>query len=155
MTLIRAVVLFFSVELLQAAWAQTCQVITADIAFGNYQLKKAGDVKDNANVAQVECDTKNTPYEVQLDPGLHSSGSYFPRRMEHLTRSNQHLEYNIYRDKNGTEVWGDGTSGTFVVQDLSQKAGKWNKHKGFGIAPGLQTCNPGDYHDLITVTVIY
>lgn len=133
------------------AWAQVCtDVTTQAVSFGDYD-GTAGAPLDGQGQVRVVCDV-DTPYEVQLGPGGNSGGTFSPRRMARVGGT-YFLEYNLYIDSARTQVWGDGTGATLVINDTSQ--GAQNVHQIFGRVFALQVVGVGAYNDAVVVSVIY
>lgn len=80
------------------------------------------------------------------------SGTYAPRRMN---SGGNLANYNIYRNAARTEVWGDGTAGTFTYVGIN--FGGTNNYSGsaYGTVPGAQDLAPGVYADTIQAILSY
>jgi spore coat protein U-like protein len=61
--------------------------------------------------------------------------------------------YTIYRNAARTEVWGDGTLGTFLVTGTG--TGIVEGAMGYGRVPPQFTPGSGTYTDTVILTVIY
>lgn len=82
-----------------------------------------------------------------------TSGGFQPRQMLNPSGGDL-LNYNLYRDASRTQVWGNGSQGTYVVIDVIGK----NRTKTFpiyGRTPGGQDVRTGNYADGLVVTVQY
>ena len=100
----------------QLAFAQdvTCTAGNTIINFGSYDVL-GGSVLDGTGSITVTCvssgggpASRTIAYAARLMP----LGS--PRTLAHLTGTDR-LNYNLYVDSARTQVWGDGTGGTFRV----------------------------------------
>jgi spore coat protein U-like protein len=146
---------FFAAVLLAAAWAaparaQVCTQVTAvAVAFGTYDERTPTPLNGTGQV-RVQCDT-GTPYQVSLDPGAHA-GADFSRAMSDAGGLYR-LEYNLFIDSSRTQIWGDGTGTTQVVNGTAQ--GAQEILQVYGRVPALQPVGVGAYTDTVTVTVDY
>jgi spore coat protein U-like protein len=135
-----------------------CSVTTPGVAFGNYDASLPGptDISGNLTVTctRVVLDPWNVGYTLSLSRG--SSGSYAPRQM---ISGPSRLNYNLYRDAGRSQVWGDGTASTGVVNatmrfNLFQFSSSAS-HSAYGRIPTGQGANPGNYADNIVVTITF
>lgn len=134
-----------------AAQVFSCAQVTAvAVAFGPYDERVANPL-DGTGQVRVQCDT-GTPYQVFLDPGSHSGGSFAPRVMGDAGGLYK-LQYNLYLDSAHTIVWGDGTG---LTQTLTGVAlGAQDILQVYGRVFALQPVGVGAYADTVTVTVEY
>lgn len=126
-----------------------CSVNNPSLVFGSFNPLSDNTV-DSTGTITVDCDA-STSYTIALSPG--SSGTYNPRRM---SSSGNTLEYNLYTDAGYSQIWGDGTGGSFTVDGGSALLGSRN-HTVYGRIP-LSTqlgASVGSYTDSITVTITY
>ena len=93
----------------RAAANCTFQSVT-NVNFGNYDVFGGGNV-DSTGSIQIRCTGNPNPWVLTLDRGANSA-TYFPRNM---INAGTLLNYNLYLDSGRTQVWGDGTGGTFTV----------------------------------------
>ena len=136
----------------------SCTVTATGPAFGIYN-PLAGAALDSNGSLLVTCTllsggtTSVTP-TVRLSTG--SSGSYSPRTM---IAGSQALNYNIYFSTAYTQVWGDGTGGSFYgTATLTLTAGNPTQQATgvlYGQIPAGQDVGAGSYLDTIVVTVTY
>ena len=129
-----------------ATVTNVCTVSATDLAFGNYA--SSGRAVDSTNTVNVVCNS-GTPYTITLSTG-NNTPTYTPRFME---AGGQHLSYNIYTDAARTQIWGDGTGGTFRQRGTGN--GVNQQFIGYGRIPLSQSLPAGNYADLITTTVTY
>jgi spore coat protein U-like protein len=141
-----------------AATTVSCTAATTGIAFGLYNPLATG-ANTSSGSLQVTCTGRGTgsasvTVNVTLSTGL--SNSYATRKMFSGANS---LNYNIYWSTAYNQVIGDGSGGSFAgsTQPFTVAAGGTNFATGtfFGMAPALQDVAPGNYADVITVTVTY
>jgi spore coat protein U-like protein len=67
-----------------------------------------------------------------------------------------HLSYQLHSDSAHSQIWGDGTGGTSVVNgSYFIVLGGTSNFTVDGVIPALQVASPGAYTDSITVTVTY
>ena len=137
------------------ARAQTCTASATALAFGNYQPLAATTASSTASIT-VTCQAVVSllvAYVVQINVG---SGPSFANRT--LFSGSNALKYQVYRDSLNTQVWGDGTAGTFVNVGgylLSVLVPVTTVYIAYGLIPASQNVGIGNYADTLTVTVIY
>lgn len=142
----------------QALAAVSCSVSATGPAFGIYSPLSSSAAVANGTLT-VSCTLSGAlsatvaPY-VYLSSG--GSGSYAPRRMYSGTNS---LGYNLYWSTAYSQIWGDGTGGTYpgsasislsLLQPTNSASGTM-----YGQIPAGQDVAPGTYTDSIVVTVNY
>jgi spore coat protein U-like protein len=141
------------------AWgALDCTVTTPGVAFGNYDATLPGptDITGNLTVTCTRAilDPWTVSYSLTLSRG--SSGSYSPRQM---ASGPSRLDYNLYRDAARSQVWGDGTASTAVVNATMNfnffQFSKSATHTTYGRVPAGQGSNAGSYTDNIVVTITF
>jgi spore coat protein U-like protein len=140
--------------------AYDCSVSVVGVNFGVYDPVVA-QPDDSAGRVEMTCNNigggvDNVAYNIALSPGL--AGSFSPRR---LVFGPARLDYNLFRNAGRTEVWGNGTSGSFPVSG-SMRVGpgqgnrtRTNTHDIFGRVPAQQDAAVGTYSDTIVVTVTF
>jgi spore coat protein U domain-containing protein, fimbrial subunit CupE1/2/3/6 len=132
------------------AAAQVCTQVTAvAVAFGAYDERAASHLNGTGQV-RVQCDT-GVAYQVSLDPGGHA-GSDFARAMGDAGGIYR-LQYNLYIDSTRTQIWGDGTGTTQVVNGVAQ--GAQDILQVYGRIFALQPVGVGAYTDSVLVSVDY
>ena len=135
------------------AGAATCSVTAVSLAFGNYNTFQGAHTDTTGNVA-VTCSGKAgevVAYSVALSAGR---GVFSVRRMN--TAAGFLLNYNIYTNAARTLVWGDGSSGTLVVNDAYTLAAPTTtrNYPVYGRAFSSQKAAAvGAYTDAIVVTL--
>jgi spore coat protein U-like protein len=140
-----------------AAVTFTCTVSASSIVFGNYNpLSTSGDAAVGSwtvTCNAIGSGTATVSGTLSLSTGL--SGRYSARTMKSGTNS---LQYNIYLTPSYTQIFGDGTAGTFAPSDSGTvTAGQVYQVAGnmYGFMPPLQDVPAGSYLDSIVVTVAY
>ncbi len=104
------------------AWADTCFVGTSPINFGVYDTLATSPL-DTTGQLDIDCRPPHWAAHshpviykrISLDAGLHSSGSFFPRQQLSATDGTT-MAYNLYLDAARTQVWGDGSGSTYVLE---------------------------------------
>jgi spore coat protein U-like protein len=96
----------------------------------------------------------NVPLRIDLSAG--SSGSFATRQL----RSGSYLlNYNLYPSAAFTQIWGDGTGGTFFGSgSVLLNPGQPSRTLGatlYGRIAAGQDPGPGNYADTIIITVTY
>ena len=141
-----------------AATTVSCTAATTGIAFGLYN-PLATAPNPSTGTLKVTCTGRgtgsaNVTVNVTLSTGL--SNSYAARKMFSGANS---LNYNIYWSTTYNQIIGDGSGGSFAgsTQPFNVPAGGTNFATGtfFGLAPAAQDVAPGNYADVIAVTVSY
>jgi spore coat protein U-like protein len=133
--------------------ANTCSIgLDAPINFGIYDplSKTPNQVTTHLKVI---CQDGSNSFSISLTPG--NSQNYANRKM---ISSLSELSYNLFLDPAATQVWGDGSNGTkqlsgLVTCNFGNLCSKSIPIYG-QIAP-LQFVAPGEYSDIITITVNY
>ena len=139
----------------QAVHAQSCTVSSSNLAFGVYNPQLALPNQSVATVT-VTCSAVISilvGYTVSISTG--GSGSYAARRM---TTGASNMNYQIYSDLLRTKVWGDGTGGSFAVNDgylINVLVPIVKLYPAYGQIPALQNAKPGSYGDSTVVTITY
>lgn len=150
----KKVMLLAAVLLLNMLWPSTasaaCSVNNASLAFGSFS-PLTGNTVDSTATITVTCALQLSSYTIALSPG--GSGTYNPRRM---TSGGNTLEYNLYTSAGYSQIWGDGTGGSVIVDGGSTLLGSRN-HTIYGRIPlsTQRSAMIGSYSDSITVTVTY
>jgi spore coat protein U-like protein len=127
------------------ARAQTCTVRGATgVAFGAYDPVVANAAVPRDATGQIQYRCRRVAPLVSLSRG--SSGTYQPRQLRQGARA---IGYNLYRDAARTQIWGDGTGGTFTV--LGQRGNRTLVIYG-RIFPG-QPAAAGSYADTVVATL--
>ena len=136
----------------------SCTTTATGPVFGIYNPLAGGALDSNGSLA-VTCTllsggtTSVTPL-VRLSTG--ASGSYSPRKMFSGLSA---LNYNIYFSTSYSQVWGDGTGGSFYgTATLTLTGGNPTQQATgvlYGQIPAGQDVAAGAYLDTIVVTVTY
>lgn len=141
---IAILILAFAGEVL----ALGCSVSATPVSFGGYDSGTPSPLEATGGM-DITCDA-SAPFTLRLDPGQNSGGGFNPRRLKSITSADT-LSYNLYRDSARVEVWGDGTSSTFVKQGVG--TGAQENFIIYGRIPGGQIIPGGLYTDAVNVTV--
>ncbi len=105
---------------------------------------------DSTNTVTVTCNS-GLPWSVSLNAGTGSGGTMVSRKMTGPASAT--INYTIYSDSGRTQIWGDGTGGTFTVSGTG--TGSAQNQTGFGRVPPQTTPAAGTYNDTITATVTF
>ncbi len=125
-----------------------CLVSATTLNFGSTGVLGAN--VDATNTISIQC-TNGTPWTASLNAGTGSGATVNLRRM--TGPGGATVAYTIYRNASRTEVWGDGTSGTFTIAGTG--SGSAQLQTGYGRVPPQTTPAPGTYTDTIVVTVTF
>lgn len=149
------------------AGAADCSITAVGVAFGVYDPLAVTAVDATATVS-VRCvwtsgsgtGAQRVSPVISLSAGL-PPGTLTQRRLR--TATGDLLNYNLFRDTARTQIWGDGSSGTFTAPTSPAALvlpSSGNPRTGtrtiYGRMPAGQTnAAPGSYADTITVTVTF
>lgn len=126
-----------------------CAISLDPVAFGALNLPGEDGV-DAAGSLSVNC-TKGTRWSASADRGTGQGASLVSRR---LSSDNGQITYGLYLDSGRSRIWGDGSGATATFGDVGSGASQAFPIYG-RIAPGQGDAVPGDYSDLVVVTVTY
>jgi len=122
-----------------------CTVAASDLDFGSQGVLAAN--VDQASTLSVTC-SNNAPYQVGLDGG-NTAGSTIANRL--LTNAGAAtVQYQIYRDSNRTQVWGN-TPGTDTLDGTGSGAAQTLTM--YGRVPPQATPAAGTYTSTVTATI--
>ncbi|MGJ0516041.1 MAG: Csu type fimbrial protein [Methylomicrobium sp.] len=147
--MLSAILLLSNIFFLAKAYALFCSVNSSGLSFGSFS-PLTDNTADSTGTINVSCDALES-YTIALSPG--GSGTYSPRLM---ANGGNYLQYNLYRDAGHSQIWGNGTGGSYTVSDSILLLGSKN-YTVYGRIP-LSTqrgAMVGNYSDSISVTVTY
>lgn len=121
----------------------------ADLDFGAPGLLTAERIA-TTNLS-VTC-TNTTPYQVALGEGAHYDLTVTRRRM--AGGSSEFVAYDLCRDQGCTQLWGATTGAGGDVQARTGN-GAPQVVTVYGRVPAQDTPSPGNYTDVVSVTVTY
>lgn len=125
-------------------------VSATPMAFGSF----TGQTKRTMGTLSLTCaGVGTTGFSIALSQG--NSGSFASRRLQSGTAS---LSYNLYTTPACTQVWGDGTAGSAVIQgqfSLNGAPSQTLQQTIHGCLPAQPVPSPGLYTDTIVVTVSF
>jgi spore coat protein U-like protein len=141
----------------RAAVSFTCTVSATGINFGVYNpLSTMGDSAAGSwSVTCTATGTGSATVSGTLSMSTGSSGQYATRTMMSGTNA---LNYNIYVTPSYTQIFGNGTAGTYAPSESGTvTAGQVYQVAGsmYGYMPPSQDVAPGRYSDTIVITVAY
>jgi spore coat protein U-like protein len=131
-----------------AQGGNSCAISVTGVDFGTYDVFSVTPVRSTGGVT-FRCGGRvpTNPVRIGLSPGR--SSTFYPRV---LSRAGESLAYNLYRDAAGTQIWGDGTNGTFDVP-MTFQANQWIPLTIYAEIPPSQDVTAGAYTDAITATI--
>jgi spore coat protein U-like protein len=135
------------------AYADRCDVSTTPVSFGSYDVFASFPL-DTTGTISISCHTpehKTIPIEVSISSGL--SGSFNPRQMQRAAGADR-MNYYLFLNSSRTQIWGDGSSGTFTFKGNIYKDSPLNLPV-YGMVPARQNLRAGGYSDQLVVTVIW
>jgi len=129
--------------------AVNCRINTVAVAFGSYNVFSSSVLTSVGSVS-IRCvgiGVGTSPVSVSLNHG--NSGNFQSRKM---FMGSETLNYNLYLDPGGSQIWGDGTSGTQMFSATSSNNQTMNLPI-FGRMPAGQDVSVGIYSDTIIATI--
>jgi spore coat protein U-like protein len=127
-----------------------CWVTITSVNFGSYDIFSTTPT-DSTGAVSVYCNQENL-ITASIGPSA-TSGSFNPRQMR-LSTGTDLMDYNLYRDTSRTQIWGDGTGGTFMVSGAVARKGTAN-YTVYGRIPAGQDISAGLYMETLTVTLTW
>jgi spore coat protein U-like protein len=127
-----------------------CTLSASGVNFGVYNpAASSATYADGLVTLQCSANEAGKPFTIALTAG---GGSYSNRSMASGGLS---LAYQLYLDAAHSQIWGDGSGGSGLIQGTIPRQPRQTNYPVYGrIAPGL-TAAPGVYTDLIVVTLSY
>jgi spore coat protein U-like protein len=127
-----------------------CWVSTTSVNFGSYDVFSATPA-DSTGTVSVYCNQENF-VTASIGPSP-NSGGFNPRQMR-LATGTDLMNYNLYRDTTRTQIWGDGTGGSFLVSGTVTRRGT-EIYTVYGRIPPGQDISAGLYMETLTVTLTW
>ena len=127
-----------------------CWITITSVNFGSYDIFSSAPT-DSTGAVSIYCNQENI-ITVSIGPSI-TSGSFNPRQMR-LSAGNDLMDYNLYRDASRTQIWGDGTGGTFTASGNVARKGTAN-YTVYGRIPAGQDISAGLYMETLTVTLTW
>lgn len=121
-----------------------CTISVTPVKFSSYDPSTA-----NPSTGKIDyvC-TSVTAITIGLSKG--NASSYTPRQLKNGANS---LNYNLYLDAAGTQIWGDGIGG--ITNQYTNSNATTGTVDIFGKIPSGQNGSVGNYTDPITATINY
>ena len=142
------------------ALLQGCTVSATSVTFASAYDPSNINGLDGTGTITVACSVLALGlfenWDILLNPGINSSGSYTPRKLK--DGSTHKMTYNLYTTLGHSTIWGDGaTGGTAKVSDgrTLQIGNNSYPYTVYAHVDKLQDQPPGAYNDTITVTLNY
>jgi spore coat protein U domain-containing protein, fimbrial subunit CupE1/2/3/6 len=129
----------------------SCTVTATGVAFGTYTPLRPGALNANGTIS-IACTGINGRNTITIDLTPGASGSYATRT---LIAGAFTLRYNLYLDPAYSQIWGNGTGGSFRGTATIRRRTPNATLTVYGAAAALQDPAPGTYNDTITVSVNY
>ncbi len=139
------------------AGAASCTITSPTLNFGSYDPLLATN-DDSTAAVRVSCTRTILPSEVvnyTLTSSIGNGPSYATRRM---VSGVEILNYNVYRNAARTQIWGNGTGGSFTITgsfNLNNATPRNRNHTLYGRIPPLQNSAAGTYNDTLVVTLTF
>ncbi|HHD11302.1 MAG TPA: SCPU domain-containing protein [Deltaproteobacteria bacterium] len=147
----RVLISAFALVLLLAGTATAqCRVFSTGVDFGTYDVFDPVPT-DSVGLIVVWC-TQRANVTVAIGPSP-NSGGFNPRSMKHVSAAYL-LNYNLYTDRNRTQIWGDGTAGTSTVTTRVNRIFP-RLLRVYGRIPPAQDVLIGTYTETLVVTITW
>lgn len=130
-----------------ASYAEGCSINVPSFPFGNFDPNSPYP-SDTAGQVGISCPA-GTAFTVKLDAGRNSGGSFLPRKL--IGPAGRTIDYYLTVDAARTQIWGDGTGGTYPR--VGTASGNWDSIVCYGRIPARQNVPSGSYGDQVIVTV--
>lgn len=131
----------------------SCSVTVTTLSFGTYDAAAASP-RDSTGGVTLQCSSPSTissTFDITLSTG--GSGSYTTRQM---AKGADRLNYNVYADAARTQLWGNGSNGTFLMRATVSGTTFFTANAtAYGRIPTGQWNPAGTYSDTLVVTVTY
>jgi spore coat protein U-like protein len=126
-----------------------CLVNTTNLNFGNIGTSIGANV-DSAATVTVNCPSLQS-YNITIGVGVGAGATLASRKMTR-TSGTETLNFTVYRNAARTQLWGTAI-GTDTVSATGTGANQ--TFTAFGRIPTGQTALPGNYTDVLVVTIDY
>ena len=126
-----------------------CTVSASAVSFGTYDVFQTAP-SDSTGTITYRCGNTDKNIRITVSPG--SSNTFAPRT---LRWGNEVLTYNLFSDASRTQVWGDGTGGTWSYAMFNPPNNQDIVLTVYGRVPAAQDAAVGSYTDSVVVTVEY
>ena len=143
-----AVLLVATLQAGSPAHAAKCDFTAGNISFGTYDLLTSQPTLTSGTISVVCNPAVPTPVTISLSAG--QSGNFAARAMS--AGGSDRLYYNIFIDSSRSTVLGDGNGGSQRLFMNVDKNTPWIVPFYASVPPG-QDVTPGQYSDLLTLTV--
>ena len=127
----------------------TCSVSAAPLNFGASIPNPINSNVDAQSTITATC-SNGAGYTIALNAGSTPLGTVAMRRMEAGAST---VNYTMFTDAGRATVWGDGTSGTSLLNGSGSGAAQ--AIPVYGRIPAGQTPGTGNYSDMVTVTITF
>lgn len=118
-----------------------------NLDFGSHGLLSANVLQQST--VSVLC-TEGLDYDLALNAGMNGTGGDTTTRR--MINGANDVTYDLYRDSNRTEHWGDDPGGDTLGSTGTGAVQTWPV---YGLVPAQDTPPAGTYLDTVTVTVTY
>jgi spore coat protein U-like protein len=148
----------------QAHAAASCTLSTPGIVFGNYDPTSVNAISVTTSFT-FSCNFTGTGFTADLTLATGNSGSYTTRT---LLNGGQQLGYNIYVDTAHSEIFGNGTAGTYyfytcypgggytcAVGGPTAYSGAVLSAPVYGVLPAGEDVSAGIYTDTMVMTLTF
>lgn len=143
---VSVVTLLMAASLVEAA---NCTISAVGVNFGSYDVFSSTAVVSTGSTTFSCTGIGAGSLNVTVWLSTGTAGNFNPRK---LFRSTESLNYNLYLNAGGTQIWGDGTGGSTLLS-ASVLNNRPVTQTIFGQIPALQDVSVGSYNDTIIATI--
>ena len=126
-----------------------CTLSATSVTFGTYDVFQTSP-SDSTGTITFRCGTSDKDIRITISAG---SSSTFTLRT--LRQSSENLGYNLFSDAARTQVWGDGTGGTWTYFLHNPQNNREMVLTVYGRISAGQDAAVGTYADTVVVTLEY
>lgn len=128
-----------------------CAVSTTSVNFNDYEPLSGGNV-DSTGTITISC-TLDAWVTTAIGASIYSGG-FNPRKLQNAA-SGDLMNYNLYINASRTQIWGDGTQGTYTVGPTYVSQNGQAILTIYGRIPGAQDVGIGSYAEPLVVTITF
>jgi len=129
-----------------------CRLQVTSVAFGTYNVFMTSATASTGTIS-YRCGPLERNIRITVSAG--SSGTFELRTLRRTGQPAQTLGYNLYASPPPSQVWGDGSGGTWSFFIADPPNNQWIDLTVYASIPAEQDASVGSYTDTVVVTVEY
>jgi spore coat protein U-like protein len=129
-----------------------CRLQVTPVAFGTYNVFVTSATSSTGTVS-YRCGPQDDNIRITISAG--SSGTFAERTLRRAGQPADTLAYNLYRSPPPSQIWGDGSGGTWSLFVANPVKNQWIDVPIFGSINAEQDAGVGAYTDTVVVTLEY